>query len=511
MSNRTYGLLLDENKKSMLIQYENTVGNKLIVNVTRDGFEVIKDDGIIRESALSHQRRFESFEELAMHYSASTDPTMWKAEDGRTLDNYFVVIGEDDSEECKTEQSDDVKSVEDASRLIPTNTTTEQKENEQSDDVKNVKDASILIPTNAITKQTDVAIFKSNIAPLNLSAATIEIGAKRIAEEMGKQLDKREAYKKKEAITNTANDTSIENSEPYTIDEFNNTVQGVNANTLKDILRIKQALILVSPPGTGKTTTAIELAKYITGETNSDRVKLVSFSETTSYSDIIGGYQKDNNGDWSIEKGSLFKLCDRAINDSDNIYIYIIDEINRANTQAVLGEAMTAMSRRGQGVSTNIGKNLVMPSNLYIVATMNTTDNSLISLDQAMLDRFAIYEMPDVVLDYTAIKDWVNDDVKLCVGYIYEELQKINKILGRDKFKHDDNRIGMRALFTDYDSISDLSLVFEYDIRPKVEARMYNLDDDDRKAIETILNDIELSIDNEIASECKARTTGQEG
>lgn len=75
-------------------------------------------------------------------------------------------------------------------------------------------------------------------------------------------------------------------------------------------------------------------------------------------------------------------------------YILIIDEINRANLPAVLGELIYALEYRGQAVETmyklNNGKNeLILPPNLYIIGTMNTADRSVGQIDYAIRRRFA--------------------------------------------------------------------------------------------------------------------------
>lgn len=85
-------------------------------------------------------------------------------------------------------------------------------------------------------------------------------------------------------------------------------------------------------------------------------------------------------------------------------YILIIDEINRANLSAVLGELIYALEYRGEGVecmyTVDGSNNLVLPPNLFIIGTMNTADRSVGQIDYAIRRRFAFVDMlPKILYD----------------------------------------------------------------------------------------------------------------
>ncbi len=85
-------------------------------------------------------------------------------------------------------------------------------------------------------------------------------------------------------------------------------------------------------------------------------------------------------------------------------FVLIIDEINRANLPAVLGELIYALEYRGEKVESlyeteEDGNALIIPPNLYIIGTMNTSDRSVGHIDYAIRRRFAFIDVLPNVLE----------------------------------------------------------------------------------------------------------------
>lgn len=78
-------------------------------------------------------------------------------------------------------------------------------------------------------------------------------------------------------------------------------------------------------------------------------------------------------------------------------FILVIDEMNRANLPSVLGELIYGLEYRDEGFETMYdldgNKQLIIPSNLFIIGTMNTADRSVGHIDYAIRRRFAFVDI----------------------------------------------------------------------------------------------------------------------
>lgn len=167
-------------------------------------------------------------------------------------------------------------------------------------------------------------------------------------------------------------------------------------------------------------------------------------------------------------------------------YILIIDEINRGNIAKILGELITLIepSKRigeSEGLQLTLpysGESFGVPSNLYIIGTMNTADRSIALLDTALRRRFEFVEMmPD--------SEYLKDKKISDSGNTIELDRLLESMNNRIEFLLDREHTIGHSYFMDVESIEDLHEVFKNKIIPLLQEYFY----DDYAKIIAVLND----------------------
>ena len=162
------------------------------------------------------------------------------------------------------------------------------------------------------------------------------------------------------------------------------------------LLRRKKNLILQGAPGTGKTFAAKRLAYALMGETDDSRVEVVQFHQSTAYEDVVVGLRPTAEGGFAAAEGVFARFCRRAAADPGRDYVFIIDEINRANISKAFGELLMLIEAEHRGEALRLpvsGDLLSVPKRLHIIGMMNTADRGLALIDYALRRRFAFFEM----------------------------------------------------------------------------------------------------------------------
>jgi len=164
---------------------------------------------------------------------------------------------------------------------------------------------------------------------------------------------------------------------------------------LEDAILAKQQVILVGPPGTSKTYIARQFARYFvrqrTGRPQGSFDALYMHANW-GYEDFFEGLKPTaSNGSLSFEpRLGFFLAWIERLQDYDPRarHVLILDEINRCDTAAVLGELLQLLEYRGTTVRLMSGRNFVFPSNVFLVGTMNSADRSIGRMDLALRRRF---------------------------------------------------------------------------------------------------------------------------
>ncbi|MDK8171276.1 AAA family ATPase [Curtobacterium citreum] len=238
-----------------------------------------------------------------------------------------------------------------------------------------------------------------------------------------------------------------------------------------DLIERRKQVILYGPPGTGKTFLAQALSKHVTDGTDGETT-IVQFHPTYSYEDFFEGFRPVANDDsgnlaFSLRKGPLRRLADSAAANPEANYFLVIDEINRGNIAKVFGELYFLLEYRESEISLLYSDEpFTLPSNIFVIGTMNTADRSIAMLDAAMRRRFAFIELHperdpvrDVLAGWVATKGLQDDRASL--------LTQLNAAIADH-----DAKVGPSFLMRDLDA-DGLADVWRYEILPLLAEHHY--------------------------------------
>lgn len=206
--------------------------------------------------------------------------------------------------------------------------------------------------------------------------------------------------------------------------------------------------------------------EYVPSPLNIDKVK----------AQAIGEGRENNWGQYAsafIEGVKTFYNLENK--KSNSPYLLIIDEINRGNVSKIFGELITLLEsdKRSNGdhpLSVTLPYSKIdfsIPSNLYIVGTMNTTDRSVGNLDYAVRRRFAFVTLTskkDVIENHPNYSG--NDELRQKACKLFDDVKEfIEK--SEHEMNIDDLMVGHSYFIAK--TKKELALKLEYEIKPLVE------------------------------------------
>ena len=180
---------------------------------------------------------------------------------------------------------------------------------------------------------------------------------------------------------------------------------------------------------------------------------------------------------WAVARYIKSKLDEKISDNTDaklKSFVLIIDEINRGNISRIFGELITLIEdSKRQGADEELSVTLPyskeefsVPSNVYIIGTMNSSDRSLTGLDIALRRRFTFIEMPPKpeLLNDIEVED-------LNIGELLKVInQRIEVLLDRDHCIGHANFMSLKK----HPTLEHLTSIFKQKIIPQLQEYFFD-------------------------------------
>ena len=167
-----------------------------------------------------------------------------------------------------------------------------------------------------------------------------------------------------------------------------------------DATHLPPQIIYYGVPGCGKSN---KINKALEKVSDERKIRTVFHPEYTN-ADFVGQIlpkTDDGNISYEFTPGPFTEIIKRAGQEPSEDFYLIIEEINRGNAAAIFGDIFQLLDRDENGVSqysiqnkdiaqyiNNQDNGIRLPKNLSIIATMNTSDQNVFTLDNAFQRRF---------------------------------------------------------------------------------------------------------------------------
>lgn len=216
---------------------------------------------------------------------------------------------------------------------------------------------------------------------------------------------------------------------------------------------VAENILLYGVPGCGKSHTI--KTEYCD---NDDYMERAVFHPDYTYSDFVGQILpkvKDGHIEYRFKPGPFTRILKKARKNRNESFYLVVEEINRGNAPAIFGDIFQLLDRGADGCSEygvsnenvasyvygDVTTKIKIPGNLFVLATMNTSDQNVFTLDTAFKRRWAM-RMIENNIDAC---EYANHQIcawGITWGIFAKTINQKIIELGENNLSNEDNRLG---------------------------------------------------------------------
>ena len=285
-------------------------------------------------------------------------------------------------------------------------------------------------------------------------------------------------------------------------------------------------ILLYGVPGVGKSHTIQR--DYCSDE---KRMERVVFHPDYTYSDFVGQIlPRVENGQlkYVFTPGPFTKMLSKAWNDPGREYYLIIEEINRGNAPAIFGEIFQLLDRKSAdnpkyatseigeseyGITNydvativygNSEQDVRIPSNMWVLATMNTADQNVFTLDTAFQRRWNMHHIKNDVMAATHAQQKI-EGTEIGWGAFATVINDMVVDVSVDMASSEDKRLGAYFVKSNElvsDKFPEKVLKYLWDDAFKMDKEA--VFDDKHRSLEAVIETYEASEEDKLRSVLRA-------
>lgn len=303
------------------------------------------------------------------------------------------------------------------------------------------------------------------------------------------------------------------------IKDVDNAKENNFINNTKERVTGGTNILLYGVPGAGKSHTI--KTEYCSDKRYMERVV---FHPDYTYSDFVGQILPrviNEQLKYVFTPGPFTKMLKKAENNPENMYYLVIEEINRGNTPAIFGEIFQLLDRKDEdgnydlseigeseyGISNYDVANEVyndpehqvkIPSNMSVLATMNTADQNVFTLDTAFQRRWNMRQIRNTIPEDQA-SNMING-TKVNWGAFATVINELVIDINSDIASSEDKRLGayfVKQKDMDADKFPEKVLKYLWDDAFKMDK--HSIFKEQYKSLEDIINVYEMAEGDKLA------------
>lgn len=281
-------------------------------------------------------------------------------------------------------------------------------------------------------------------------------------------------------------------------------------------------VLLYGVPGVGKSHEI--QTKYCD---DPERMERVVFHPDYTYSDFVGQILPKVENDklkYEFTAGPFTTLLAKAWNNPGKEYYLVVEEINRGNAPAIFGEIFQLLDRKTEdshrydpseygeseypitnsdiatAVFADPEEKIRIPSNMWILATMNTADQNVFTLDTAFQRRWKLHHMKNDVMSAGHSKTKIEGS-EIEWGTFASVINEMVTDYSLEMMSSEDKRLG--AYFVKKNELSEEEFpekVLKYLWDDAFKMKKDAVFDDKFKSLETVIETYELSEPDKLKS-----------